>query len=57
MSKNKFSARLMYDERLKQIKDDLKKQYRKGAKKDKKIITALLDEQNKINSIINKNNS
>lgn len=51
----KISAKLMFTERLNQIEEDLKKQYRKGAKKDKGIIAALLEEKNQINSIINKN--
>lgn len=43
----------MYSERLEQIEEDLKKQYRRGKKRDNRIIAVLLKERDNINSILN----
>lgn len=47
-------AKKMYSERLEQIEIDLRKEYKKGNKKNKQAIAQLLSEKEKINSIINK---
>ena len=47
-------AKTMYSERLEQIEKDLKKQYRRGKNRDNRIIASLLNEKEKINSILNR---
>lgn len=49
----KIDVKMIYSERLNQIDMDLKKEYRRGTRKDKQTIAKLLHEKGRLEKIIN----